>query len=151
MQSKLPTMASRVLHKQALFQLCHSNPLSYPEFKSHKITSSASPVHGIPQVRILEWVVISFSMGSSWPRDQTCVSYITAGGFFTTEPTSKAILFQDCWEVPAIFYSSFKTPLKHHFLCEATLTVLSSNNTGGALLDDTNILSQSHTTLFKLY
>ena len=30
--------------------------------------------HGISQARILEWVAISFSRGSSWPRDQTCVS-----------------------------------------------------------------------------
>ena len=33
-------------------------------------------VHGISQARILEWVVISFSRGSSLPRDQTHVSYI---------------------------------------------------------------------------
>ena len=33
-----------------------------------------SCVHGIPQARILEWVTISSSRGSSWPRDQTCVS-----------------------------------------------------------------------------
>ena len=30
--------------------------------------------HGIFQGRILEWVAISFSKGSSWPRDQTPVS-----------------------------------------------------------------------------
>ena len=29
-----------------------------------------SSVHRILQVRILEWVAISFSRGSSWPRDQ---------------------------------------------------------------------------------
>ena len=29
-----------------------------------------SPVHGISQERILEWVVISSSRGFSWPRDQ---------------------------------------------------------------------------------
>ena len=40
-----------------------------------------SSVHGIFQERILEWVVISFSRGSSWPRDQTQVSCI-AGRFF---------------------------------------------------------------------
>ena len=44
-----------------------------------------SSVHGIFQARILEWVVISFSRRSSWPRDQTCVSCI-AGRFFITEP-----------------------------------------------------------------
>jgi len=30
-----------------------------------------SSVHGILQARILEWVAISFSRGSSQPRDQT--------------------------------------------------------------------------------
>ena len=40
-------------------------------------------VHGISQARILEWVAISFSRGSSRPRDQT------GGGFFITEPLGK--------------------------------------------------------------
>ena len=40
--------------------------------------------HGISQARILEWVAISFSRGSSWPRDQTQDSCI-ASGFFTAE------------------------------------------------------------------
>ena len=38
-----------------------------------------SSVHGIFQARILDWVAISFSVGSSWPRDWTrisCVSWI---------------------------------------------------------------------------
>ena len=35
-----------------------------------------SSVHGILQARILEWVAISFSMGSSWLRDQIQVSCI---------------------------------------------------------------------------
>ena len=39
-------------------------------------------VHGIPQARIVEWVAILFSRGSSWPRDETQVSCI-AGRFFT--------------------------------------------------------------------
>ena len=33
-----------------------------------------SSAHRIFQARILEWVAISSSRGSSWPRDQTCVS-----------------------------------------------------------------------------
>ena len=41
-----------------------------------------SSVHGILQVRILEWVDVPFFRGSSQPRDQIQVSYI-AGGFFT--------------------------------------------------------------------
>ena len=40
-------------------------------------------IHGILQSRILEWVAIAFSRGSSWPRNQTRVSCI-ASGFFTS-------------------------------------------------------------------
>ena len=35
-----------------------------------------SSAYGIFQARILEWVAISFSRESYWPRDRTCVSYI---------------------------------------------------------------------------
>ena len=42
------------------------------------------------QARIVEWVAISFSGGSSWPRDQTWVSCI-AGGFFTIWATREAL------------------------------------------------------------
>ena len=45
-----------------------------------------SSVHGTSQARILEWV--SFSRGSSWPRDQTHLSCI-AGRFLTTESPGK--------------------------------------------------------------
>ena len=41
-----------------------------------------SSVHGILLARILEWVAISFSRGSSRPRDRTQVSCIV-GRFFT--------------------------------------------------------------------
>ena len=46
-----------------------------------------SLVHGMSQARILEWVAISFSGGSSWPRGWTRISCVSclAGGFFTTE------------------------------------------------------------------
>ena len=45
---------------------------------------SNSSVHGISQARILDWVAIFSSKGSSQPRDQTQVSCL-ASGFFTTE------------------------------------------------------------------
>ena len=44
---------------------------------------------GISQARILEWVAISFSRGSSWPRNWTQVSSI-AGGFLTDWATREA-------------------------------------------------------------
>ena len=37
----------------------------------------ASSVHGILQAGIMEWVAISYSGGSSRPRDRTRVSYIS--------------------------------------------------------------------------
>ena len=51
-----------------------------------------SPVHGILQARILEWVAISSSRGSSQPSDRnhiSCSSCI-AGRFFMAEPLWKA-------------------------------------------------------------
>ena len=49
-----------------------------------------SSVHGILQARILEWVAMPSSRGSSTPRDQTWVSCL-AGRLFTTEPLGKPI------------------------------------------------------------
>ena len=42
-----------------------------------------SSVHGILQARILEWVAISFSRGSSWPGNWTCISQISCIGRWT--------------------------------------------------------------------
>ena len=58
-----------------------------------------SSVHGISQARILEWVAMPFSRGSSPPRDGnhiSCVSYIS-GGFFTTELLGKPTLCSYSW------------------------------------------------------
>ena len=52
---------------------------------------SGSSVHGISQARILEWVAISFSMGSSQPRDRTQV-FCIAGRCFNLWATRKAQL-----------------------------------------------------------
>ena len=46
-------------------------------------------VHGISQATVLEWVAISFSRQSSWPKDRTLVSWI-AGRYFTAEPPGKS-------------------------------------------------------------
>ena len=69
---------------------------------------SYSSVHGILQARILEWVAMLPSRGSSQPRDQTWISYI-AGGFSIAKLPGKpgslhmvAILIF-CWK-PVIFF-----------------------------------------------
>ena len=54
-----------------------------------------SSVHGIFQARILEWVAISFSMGSSRPRDRTHISWIGRRIFYhwaTREGQARAYL-----------------------------------------------------------
>ena len=50
-----------------------------------------SSVHGILQARILEWVAISSSRGSSPPSDRTCISCppALAGGFLPLVPLQK--------------------------------------------------------------
>ena len=49
-----------------------------------------SSFHGIFQARILEWVAIAFSRGSSRPRDQTTQVSRIAGRCFTTWATSES-------------------------------------------------------------
>ena len=51
-------------------------------------STPGSSVQEIFQAAILEWVGISSSRGSSWPRIEPAspVSPVLAGGFFTTEP-----------------------------------------------------------------
>ena len=56
--------------------LCSTMDYSFP----------CSSVHGILQARILEWVAIFFSRGSSRPRDQISI----AGRFFTNWATKEA-------------------------------------------------------------
>ena len=41
-----------------------------------------SSAHGISQARILEWAAITFSRGSSWRKDLTCISCIDKWIFF---------------------------------------------------------------------
>ena len=70
-------------------------------------TDSSTPgsfVHGISQARILKQVAISFSRGSSWPRDRTLLSCL-AGGFYTTEPSGKPVpssTLLNSWGSPSI-------------------------------------------------
>ena len=68
-----------------------------------------SSVHGILQARILEWVAIPFSRGSSRPRDQTWVSW-TAGRFFTVWAVREAPLHFTgeikCVLPPGLLFSS---------------------------------------------
>ena len=67
-------------------QLCltHCNPMS--------CSPPDSSVHRILQARILEWIAMTSSRGSSWPRHWTLISYVCfmVGRFFTTSTTWEA-------------------------------------------------------------
>ena len=52
------------MHAQSCPTLCNPTDYSLP----------GSSVHGMSQARILEWVAISFSRESSWPRDGTLLT-----------------------------------------------------------------------------
>ena len=56
--------------------------------RPHGCSLPGSSIHGILQARILEWVAISFSRGSSWLRNRTQVS-CTAGRRFNLWATRK--------------------------------------------------------------
>ena len=56
---------------KSLSRLCDPKVCSLPGFSVHRIL----------QARVLEWVAISFSRGSSWCRNQTQVSHIACRRF----------------------------------------------------------------------
>ena len=68
-----------VSHSELCLTLCNSMDCNLP----------GSSVYGILQARILEWIAVPFSRGSSQPRDWTQVS-CTAGRFFTIWATREA-------------------------------------------------------------
>ena len=73
-------------------------PLWQPS-SSSRISCCSLPgtsVHEILQARILEGVMIPFSRGSLWPRDQTHIS-CTAGRFFTIWATGKSKVLNNPW------------------------------------------------------
>ena len=70
-----------VLATQSCLTICDPMDCSPP----------GSSVHGIPQARILEWVAMPFSRGSSQPRDRTRVS-CTAGRCFALCATREVLL-----------------------------------------------------------
>ena len=92
----------------ALFsQLCPADTVSPVVSNSlwpHSLPGSS--VHGILQARILEWVAIPFSRGSSWTRDQTQISPIT-GKVFTIWATREGDSASYSWQKSSGSFSSF--------------------------------------------
>ena len=90
----------------------------------HKDSLPGSSVHGILQARVLEWVAISFSRGSSQPRNWTLVSCI-AGRFFTnwnTQSVQFSSVAQSCPTLCDPMNRSMLGLPVHHQLPEFTQT-----------------------------
>ena len=86
--------------RQTLYQLSHKgspkslshvqlffNPMDRGAWQATACSPPGSSVHVISQARILEWVAVSFSRGSSGPRKSS--SPALADRFFTTESLGK--------------------------------------------------------------
>ena len=91
---------SDMVHKKAI-----TSELYLPQTHGSEVTQSClnicdpmdsslpgSSVHGIFQARVLEWVAISFSRGSSQPKDWTQVSHVVSR-HFTLWATREVFLF----------------------------------------------------------
>ena len=77
---------------------CHACAMLSLSVPRHYYSLPGSSIHGIFQARILEWVAISYSSGSFWPRDQ---SYIPCIG--------RWILYHRAtWEAPLVTWSTKK-------------------------------------------
>ena len=108
------------------------NPMDY--------SPGGSCVHGILQAKILEWVAISSSRGSSHPiKLKSLESFALAGGFFITAPPGKpgncdpqsylaSCLFLSvkfCWNAAILIYlhilGCFKEPRESCILTMETI------------------------------
>ena len=94
--SSMPSVLFYALTQISEITLCVHSVASLCLTVYHPIDCNPpdSSVHGIFPARILEWVAVPSSRGSSRPRVLTHVSYIscTAGGLFTSEPLWKPSL-----------------------------------------------------------
>ena len=80
-----------------------------------------SSVHGMSQRGILEWIAISFSRGSSWPRDRI--------HFFCVSFTGRQMLYH--WGTREAHYYTlcpFNSVLSIHGLCHQEFFSLSPQN-----------------------
>ena len=77
-------LAPCVLVAQLCLTFCNPTDCSPPD----------SSVYGILQAKVLEWIAIPFTRGSSRPRYETLVSFI-AGRFFTIWVTGKSLVTRD--------------------------------------------------------
>ena len=86
-----------------------------------------SSVHGILQARILEWVAISFSRGSSQPRDGTWVSCV-AGRRFILCATRKALKLHGATKKKKKKFISHEAGKVLRSLTDTSILLIKQNN-----------------------
>ena len=91
----MPILAPCILSEvaQSCLTLCDPMDCSLP----------CSSVHGIFQVRVLGWVVISFSRGSSQPRDRTWVPCIVGRRFTVSATREVPRILNGCLKKKSVF------------------------------------------------
>ena len=100
-----------------------------------------APVRGIFQARILEWVAISSSRGTFWPRDGTCISCVYCIGRWipyhctTWEPSTSFLLIN--WsQGAAIFFALSQFCVLRNFAVHSKVYSRSANISCIHLLHD---------------
>ena len=97
--------------------------LSYFSCYPMDCSPPGSSVHGILQARILEWVAISSSRGSSWPRDRIYI-YIGASQMILTQGLNLHLLSFLLWQVSSLPLATPGKPL--YVLCQVVSVVSDS-------------------------
>ena len=102
---------------------------------------SGSSVYGTSQARILEWVAIPFSRGSSQPKDQIQVSCI-AGKFFTIWATREPLIHN---KIPICL--QWRSWRKQHPILSVHITTV--EHWGGKMIHIKTYISKKETQLEK--
>ena len=133
--SKKAEKCTRYLISQKLISLCmkvwvYMHAQSHPTLWDPMDSSlPGASVHGILQPRILEWFAISFSKGSSWPRDWTSISCVSCIG--------RRILYHcTTWEAWQVW--------RLDFLLSRKLTVLDHTNCQGLYFNEVSLTEILH-------
>ena len=104
-----------------------------------------SSIHGILQARILKWVAISSSRGSSWPRDWTQLSYtikLKSGLNWKTYDTLQGLLYHQFSSVQSLSrVRLFATPWIA--ACQASLSITNSQSSL-RLMSIESVMPSSH-------
>ena len=103
------------------------------------VAHQAPPSVGFFQARVLEWVAISFSRGSSQPRNQTWVSRI-AGRLFTNWATRGSLLLQNSPQLSPVDIHHHTWLQNFIFLVMRTFKIYSLLNMQYSILTTVTIL-----------